>query len=204
VFKTHYAILDAKGNARPCGEDRHRTWFCKNGSGRVRIQFKLLDDFLIETVFDGEARLLEFDEPSFWHVRVTRPAMPALTGGFWGALNSDIHRAFTSESETLAEILKKNGTQNILYEREFSTREDTLIHHHEAVRTIREHQRTGRPEHAQMLLADLTDWCSEQRGRQTQIARAIGVSPQAVNDFLFGYRCFDCVHGFLLCALSAV
>ena len=135
-------------------------------------------------MFDGEARTLEFDEPFFWHVRVTRPATPAHRGGFWEAFNSDIHRVLTSESETLAEILKKNGTQNILYEREFSTREDALNHYHEAVRTIREHQRTGRPEHAQMLLAALADWCSEQRGRQTQVARAIDASSQAVNDWL--------------------
>jgi len=32
-------------------------------------------------VFDGQARTLEFEEPFFWHVRVTRPATPAHMGG---------------------------------------------------------------------------------------------------------------------------
>ena len=39
-----------------------------------------------------------------------------------------------------------------------------------------------------MLLAGLGDWCAEKRGRQTEVARAIGATPQAVNDWLNGRK----------------
>jgi hypothetical protein len=60
--------------------------------------------------------------------------------------------------------------------------------HREAVKIIRDHQRAGRPEQTQMLLAVLSDWCGEKWGRQTQAARTIGATPQAVNDWLNGRK----------------
>jgi hypothetical protein len=37
-------------------------------------------------------------------------------------------------------------------------------------------------------LAKLGDWCAEKRGRQSDLARAIEATPQAVNDWLNGRK----------------
>jgi hypothetical protein len=189
MFIEQFAILDSKGNLRRCGKDRYRSWWAKRGgSGSVRIKFKMLDEFLIETVFKGKAYSLNSDEPCFWHVLVTRPPNPSFAHGFMSALKKDLNQKCASKPETLAEVLKKGGTANILYEREFSAQADALNHHREAMNAIRAYQRTGRPEQAQILLADLSDWCNERWGRQTQVARVIDTSPQAVNDWLNGRK----------------
>jgi DNA-binding XRE family transcriptional regulator len=39
-------------------------------------------------------------------------------------------------------------------------------------------------ERTESLIADLEAWCSKKRGRQTELARAIGVTRQAVNFWL--------------------
>jgi DNA-binding XRE family transcriptional regulator len=46
---------------------------------------------------------------------------------------------------------------------------------------------SGRDE-VEELLAQVSGWCSEQHGRQTQIAKAIGTKPQAINDWISGRK----------------
>jgi DNA-binding transcriptional regulator YdaS (Cro superfamily) len=38
------------------------------------------------------------------------------------------------------------------------------------------------------LLSDLKAWCSEKYGRQTEIAKILGVQPQTVNDWFGGRK----------------
>jgi DNA-binding XRE family transcriptional regulator len=49
-------------------------------------------------------------------------------------------------------------------------------------------KRPGGPDEVEELLAQVSDWCSEQHGRQTQIAKAIGTKPQTINDWLNGRK----------------
>ena len=39
-------------------------------------------------------------------------------------------------------------------------------------------------ERTQKLLDALKDWCGEKYGRQTEIGKVLGVSPQTINDWL--------------------
>lgn len=45
-------------------------------------------------------------------------------------------------------------------------------------------------ERAAQLLEILRSWCREKRGRQTQVARIVGVKPASVSDWLSGRRQF--------------
>jgi hypothetical protein len=45
-------------------------------------------------------------------------------------------------------------------------------------------KRLGDPDEVEELLDQVSGWCSEQHGRQTQIAKAIGTKPQTINVFL--------------------
>jgi hypothetical protein len=41
---------------------------------------------------------------------------------------------------------------------------------------------------SQSLLAELAYWCEQGWGRQTQLAKAVGATPQKVNDWLNGRK----------------
>jgi transcriptional regulator with XRE-family HTH domain len=43
------------------------------------------------------------------------------------------------------------------------------------------------PERTQRILSELRDWCDEQRGRRSEVARAAGVERQAVYNWLAGF-----------------
>ena len=40
----------------------------------------------------------------------------------------------------------------------------------------------------QKLLAELRQWCDQQHGRQTEVARYLGVRPSTVNDWFTGRK----------------
>jgi DNA-binding transcriptional regulator YdaS (Cro superfamily) len=42
------------------------------------------------------------------------------------------------------------------------------------------------------LVAKLGAWCAEKRGRQTELARLTGATPQTVNDWLTGRKKMNC------------
>jgi transcriptional regulator with XRE-family HTH domain len=43
------------------------------------------------------------------------------------------------------------------------------------------------PERVKQLLAEAREWCSQERGRQTRLAKILGVSPQALSAWWTGY-----------------
>jgi Helix-turn-helix len=184
-----FAILNSDGHPRPCGKERWTKWAFKGGQARSLIKRNLIDDYLIETCFKGKVSALESEEPCFWRVRLTSPPNPSLpSGSFLGAFSSTLASMQSSKAETILEVLKQKVP--VEHELSFTTREDALEHHRSLIGAVRKHQRLASRgvERAQVLLAELGDWCAEKRGRQTEVARAIGVSPQAVNDWLNGRK----------------
>jgi hypothetical protein len=187
-----FAILNAKGGVVLCGEQRWWNWYyLRGGQKRSVIKRQLLGDYLIETCFYGEAQILEGEEPNFWRVRLTRP--PNLAGvlntSLLAVLKSTLQSKMSGHAETIDEILSHQGP--VEHELSFNTPEDALIHHKQLCTAVRKHERlkagTG-PEKAEALLAELSDWCAGKRGRQSELARAIGATPQAVNDWLNGRK----------------
>jgi hypothetical protein len=180
-----YAILDSEGNAVPCGEQKHATWFLlRGGDRRSLIKRHLIGNYLIETCFKGDAF------PHFWRVRLTSPPNPPpASGSFLAALESSANSALSYKAETISEALKRDGP--VQHELSFTTREDALSHHGQLIKAVRKRERLKRrkgPEKTQVLLAELGEWCAEKWGRQSELARAIGVTPQAVNDWLNGRK----------------
>lgn len=185
-----YAILDAKRRVVPCNEQRWKSWYLlRGGQKRSLIKRQLIGNYLIETCFYGQVHALESEEPSFWRVRLTRPPNPTPSGNsFMAVLSSTIESKNSGKAETISEVLRQEGP--VEHELSFNTPEDALNHHRQLTGAVRKHERlknTG-PEKAQELLAELGDWCAEKRGRQSELARAIGATPQAVNDWLNGRK----------------
>ncbi len=184
-----YAILDAKGCVVPCSEQRWRSWYFRRGQKRSLIKRQLLGNYLIETCFYSQVHVLEGEEPNFWRVRLTKPPNPTFGGdSFMAVLSRTIESKISAKAERIDKILRQAGP--VEHELSFNTLEDALNHHRQLSTAIRKHERlksTG-PEKAQELLAELGDWCAEKRGRQSELARAIGATPQAVNDWLNGRK----------------
>jgi hypothetical protein len=69
----------------------------------------------------------------------------------------------------------------------FATREEALAAHAQMLKAVRKQVRRAAilpSELSQSLLAKLTYWCEQGWGRQTQVARTVGTTPQTVNDWL--------------------
>jgi hypothetical protein len=186
------AILDKKGGVVLCSKQRWRRWYVlRGGQKRSVLKRQLLGDYLMETSFYGEVQVVEGEEPNWWRVRLTKPPDPAPWAGdsLMAVLKSTIQSKISSEAETIDETLRHEGP--VEHELSFNTPEDALNHHRQLIGAVRKHERlqasTG-PEKAEALLAELGDWCAGKRGRQSELARAIGATPQAVNDWLQGRK----------------
>jgi hypothetical protein len=186
----HFAVLDGSGRVVFCGQQRWRTWFfVRGGEKRSLIKRNLIGSYLIETCFNGHVSVLESEQPCFWRVRLTNPPNPSPSAGsFLGVIENTIDSAVARDAETISEVLTQEAP--IKHELSFATIEDGLEYHRRLIQEVRKNERLHRkePEKAQELLAELGDWCTEKRGRQSEVARAIGATPQAVNDWLNGRK----------------
>jgi hypothetical protein len=177
-----YAILDERGNVVPCKHERWSNWAF--GGERV-VKAKRIGDLVIATTFSG--RCEEQDGPArFWRVRLRnkrleRLARAAPTFRAWKAIE-------IACPKTLEEALE--STKRIDFERAFASLEEALQYHAEIRKqiTARDRVRRRKPEKAQQLLLKLDSWCSGKRGRQSEVARAVGVGRQLVNDWLAGRK----------------
>jgi hypothetical protein len=185
----HYAVLDSKGCAVRCGPQKYTTWSVIGGGFFLKpIKRNLIGNFLIETRFKGDVSELEGIEPCFWQVVLTSPPNPSAVG-FLGVLTETINSMLARDAETIREALEQKPP--IKHKLSFARREDALAHHQLLLKEVRRRERLSHKEgseKAQALLAKLGDWCAEGRGRQSEVARAIGSTPQAVNDWLNGRK----------------
>jgi DNA-binding XRE family transcriptional regulator len=88
------------------------------------------------------------------------------------------------EAQTMEAVLQTDPP--FRFERRFGTLASACAFHKLAVKRLRARERLMRkePEREQQLLAELRLWCGRKWGRQAEVARRIGVSPQTVNDWL--------------------
>ena len=177
-----YAILDERGNVVPC---KHQRWSNWAFGGERLFKTERVGDLAIATTFQG--RCDEQDGPArFWRVRLRnkrldRLARSAPTFRTWNAIGIACPKTF---EEALA------STKRIDFERSFASLEEALLYHAEIKKRIivRDRLRRKKPEKAQQLLLKLDSWCSEKRGRQSEVACAVGVGRQLVNDWLAGRK----------------
>jgi hypothetical protein len=186
----HFAVLDGNGRTVLCGQQRWRSWFfLRGGERRSLIKRNLIGSYLIETCFNGHLSVLESEQPCFWRVRLTNPPNPSPSAESpLRVIKSTIDSAVARDAETIGEVLMQEAP--LKHELSFATSEDALKYHQRLIQEVRKNERLHRkePEKAQELLAELGDWCAEKRGRQSEVAHAIGATPQAVNDWLNGRK----------------
>jgi predicted XRE-type DNA-binding protein len=186
IFANSYAILNEKNEVVSCGERRAtKWWYAQGGARRSKIKIDCIGRFVVETSFRIASRVL--DGPHlFWQVTLSSP--PPLkddsSGGFLSALNTIL----TPVCNTLEEAWRAAPPWR--FHQRFGTREAALEFHALVKKQAGAKERMTKkmPEKTQELLIELGYWCEQKWGRQAQVARAVGTTPQTVNDWLNGRK----------------
>jgi len=175
-----YAILKPNGIVQQCGRQRWLSWPHNGYLGRHPV-FKRdpICDELIETVFDGEC-LQPDGPPRFWVVRITPYPSPTSHNQILSAIRQDL------------DALPSSPAAGIRRETRFETKEDALRFHQTMAKALRlqarERAKKKLPRKDQELITQLRTWCGRKWGRQSQVSQKLGVSPQAVCDWLAGRK----------------
>src|SRR5260370_23541424 len=166
-------------------------WFHFEGGKRAsKVRYDSAGNYSIETVFSGESYAM--DGPHLWwrvtvekHQKAAPSRPPADSGSFLGALRQDL----ANKCSSIEELLKRESG---MFTRSFAIVEEATKEHMsllKRVRTeVRRNDKMRRPELSEILLSKLGYWCEQGWGRQTETAKAIGVSPQRVNDWITGRK----------------
>jgi hypothetical protein len=181
------AILNPNNQVVLCGKKRWaRWWYLRGGERLSRIKLDCVGNSLIETSFTGQSNALD-GSLLFWLVRFSGSAEPSTKrrpGSLLAALDSPLGR----RCEALEEALLASPPFRL--ERYFGTLEAALEFHALVKKRARAKERQSKkmPEKTQELLVELQYWCEQKWGRQTQVARAVGTTPQIVSDWLSGRK----------------
>jgi hypothetical protein len=173
-FGKTWAILNQNNEVELCDWRQACKWRKTEGEQRSRIKFNRIGLQEIETRFVGESEAL--DGPHlFWMVSLRIPTDPR---------KDPIQRwAIKHEAKQSSPFLKE-GIQR------FATLEEALAFHENVRKQCSQQMRLSRikPDKAQILLAELSDWCAQKWGRQAYAAREVGTTAQTVNDWLSGRK----------------
>jgi predicted XRE-type DNA-binding protein len=190
-FGITYAKLLKDGTVKFCSGYAHFRWMQFGpGQYKSKLEYNLVGLYSIETKFSGQSHSL--DGPHlWWTITVKKHASPPnrkqkdLSGGLLPAILDTV----APRCRSLKEIF--DSPSDSVYSKSFSTKEQALDSHAEALKVIRAHMRQSpgpRLEPSQELLAQLSYWCEQGWGRQTKVAKAVHVSPQRVNDWINGRK----------------
>src|SRR5262249_9518743 len=162
------------------------------GVGRrlSKLRYDQVEKYSVETRFSGKS--YSPDGPHlFWSLEVTKyegsPSHRSKdpSGGFLTALEDTL----ALKCATIQQLF--DAEPRATYLEHFATREEALAAHAEMLKAVRKQARRAAivpSELSQSLLAQLSYWCKQGWGRQTQVAKAVGTTPQTVNDWLNGRK----------------
>jgi hypothetical protein len=172
------------------------------GKRRSLIEGRRIGNQLIEIRFHGRSETLEQEAPRFWCVelalsgRLKRKPRGPQDRSFWERAVTNPLKRDPAEPRGLEDALRccREG-RRVLFCSGHESPELARQCYQEFVAAVEEGQRAkrrvkrqGGPDEVEELLAQVSGWCSEQHGRQTQIAKAIGTKPQAINDWIHGRK----------------
>jgi hypothetical protein len=191
MFESNFAKLQKEGTIKPCSKFAHAKWL-QFGSGKrlSKLRYDQIENYSVETRFSG--RSSSPDGPHlFWSLEVTkhedslshRDKDPS--SGFLTAIEDTL----ALKCATIQQLF--DAEQKAFYSEHFATREEALAAHGPMLKIVRSQVRragTLPSELSQSLLAQLAYWCEQGWGRQTQVAKAVGATPQKVNDWLNGRK----------------
>ena len=192
-----YAILGKDNLPIQCKRRRAFSWLVHGGFRRCLFEREQIGQVLIETGFETESREAD-GPPLFWVVRMSSPARPSIginpalfpMSAFLEVLDKKMN---TSEGDGLeAEMIEAvcQIPPPFQFQRRFGTLDSAYAFYKLALKRLRALERSSqvKPEKEQVLLAELGQWCERKWGRQAEVARRVGVSPQTVNDWLSGRK----------------
>jgi hypothetical protein len=195
--------LDKHGEAVPCGEKAHTPWWLRNGQSELAsIKADRIGTVLVETCFNSISR--EQDGPHlFWEVRISSPPDYVNNkGSLLGALKADLNRIFAPDISNNLDALEAAIRESAQFkcERRFGTREAALEFHAQVRKRVRRQHALcqQKSDLVQEFLANVSAWCAQKHGRQTKLARQLGVKPQVVNDYLNGREKITAEHALKL------
>ena len=185
------AKLLKDGTVKACSASAHFNWL-EFGPGKrlSKLRYDRIQNYSIETRFSGKSS--SPDGPHlFWSLEVIkytdsfsyRAKDPS--GGFLTALKDTL----TPKCTTIQQLF--DAQPEAIYAEQFATREDALASHIQMLKVVRTQVRRDAilpSELSQSLLAQLAYWCEQGWGRQTQVAKAVGTTPQKVHDWLNGRK----------------
>jgi hypothetical protein len=184
-----YAVINKSGQVQICGKQRWVTWWClRGGERRSKIKRTVVGDRAVETGFTGCSRVPD-GPPLFWLVGFYRyEKLRGPADSMSSAMFDTINELFANRCDSLDEAMHATG--NFKFKWEFASLKEALAFHKLVEKKLRAHARltNSAPEKSEQLLARLAFWCSQRWGRQAQVARAVGTTPQRVNDWLNGRK----------------
>jgi hypothetical protein len=168
----------------------HFKWLRFRGGERAsKVRYDTAGNCSIETVFSGTSYVM--DGPHlWWRVTVTKhqraaPSRPPDDSGFLHALRQDL----ANKASSIDDLFKSASDK---FTRSFATVEQATEAHMSLLKRVRAEVRRNdkmrRPELSEILLSKLGYWCEQGWGRQTETAKAIGVTSQRVNDWITGRK----------------
>jgi hypothetical protein len=197
----HYAFINDQGQIVRCDWRLQRRWQeSAEGKSRRIIEQCRIGNQRIEIRFHGRSETLEQEPPRFWYVHLALSGRPkrgrAKPRGpedraFWELAASDPLARDPAEPRGLEDALRccREG-RRVLFSSGHESPELARQYYQEFVDAVKEGEkarrrlkRLGDPDELEELLAQVSGWCSEQRGRQTQIAKAIGTKPQTISQW---------------------
>jgi DNA-binding transcriptional regulator YdaS (Cro superfamily) len=190
-YGSSYAKLLKDGSVKACSQRTHFKWLELYGGRRLsKLSYNQVGNYSVETRFSGES-----DSPDgphlFWTLEVIKyEGSPSHwdkdpSGGFLTALKDTL----ALKCGTIQQLF--DAQRHATYSEHFATRKEALEAHARMLKAVRRQvRRVGvlPSELSQSLLAQLAYWCEQAWGRQTQVAKAVGVTPQTVNDWLNGRK----------------
>jgi DNA-binding transcriptional regulator YiaG len=185
-----FAILNDDNEVIPCGEQKWAMWwYMQGGMRRSRIRRDYINGRLIETSFTARSRSL--DGPHlFWLVSLSAlpPAPDRPPRGLVATIAAQLMPIGTPRYSVLKDALR--ASPPFEWAAFFGTLEKALTIHAQIKNALRAKERLTEkmPDKTQELLLELQFWCSQQWGRQTQVAKVVGTTPQTVNDWLTGRK----------------
>jgi hypothetical protein len=185
-----HAILLKNGTVKLASGRAHFNWLHFRGGKRAsKVRYDTAGNYSIETVFSGTSYVM--DGPHlWWRVTVTKhqmaaPSRPPADSGLLGALGQDL----ANKCSSIDELFKSASG---MFRRSFAIVEEATEEHMSLLKRVRAEVRCNdkmrRPELSEILLSKLGYWCEQGWGRQTETAKAIGVTSQRVNDWITGRK----------------
>jgi hypothetical protein len=185
-----FAKILGDGSIKVCSGRAHFGWK-EFGPGKrlSKLRYDAVGKYSISAGFNGKSDAV--DGPYLWwelviikHKGDAPVRQRSSPDGFLDALEANLRK----RCSTIRDVFESEC--EAIYSKGFATAKEAVVAYQDARKNVRAHVINSRmrPEPSQELLAQLGLWCEQVWGRQTEIAKVLGTTPQRVNDWINGRK----------------